>query len=779
MTQNQDLSNQLTEKLNLLIQKQQTISKEIEALRQEINDFKRSTAPRTTATISQSAEEPISNQPIATEASSTGKPKPKVERTSLRVPQFKTNLEKFIGENLINKIGIVITVIGVFIGAKYAIDHELISPVTRIALGYLMGTGLLFFAFKLKSKYLNYSAVLLSGAMTILYFITFIAYSFYNLFPQAIAFPIMVIVTVFTVLSAMKYDKQIIAHLGLVGAYAVPFLLSDSPDQTNILFGYMLIINLGILAISLKRYWKRLYFSAFLVSWGIYFLNFQVSPNPSEEIALFFPFLSGFFAIFYLAFLGYKVHHKEKFELADIILLLLNSFIFFGNGYILLDQNTDYQHLRGSFAIGNALIHAAVCFLIFKQKLVDKNLFYFILALALTFLTIAIPAQFEGNWITVFWTLEAIALFWIGRSRQAGFYELLSYLLMFIAFLSLASDWGKFYTNFFNRLSPISPLVPFLNIYFVSSLLVIIAFGNINLIYSSKRFPPPVLPKNDLLVLMPYLIPFLFLVVTYFTFRLEIAAAWNSYYVHAKALTTADEANSLRYVFRSDVIDFNTISGINYSLLFFVALAYTNLKKLQKSFLAYVCFLLLCVTLISFLTQGLSTIAQLRDSYLQPGLDDYFDRSIFKLLVRYISYGFVAIALIVLHKIIQPEYMRLKINLVFTFMLHLTILWMATSELVNWLEIASVSQSDKLGVSILWGLYSLLLIVLGIRRKNKYLRVGAMFLFGVTLLKLFFYDLTHLNTISKTIVFVSLGVLLLIISFLYNKFTYLISEEES
>ncbi|HSK12079.1 MAG TPA: hypothetical protein VK907_02635, partial [Phnomibacter sp.] len=42
------------------------------------------------------------------------------------------DLEKFIGEDLISKIGIVILVIGVGIGTKYAIDHDLISPLTRI-----------------------------------------------------------------------------------------------------------------------------------------------------------------------------------------------------------------------------------------------------------------------------------------------------------------------------------------------------------------------------------------------------------------------------------------------------------------------------------------------------------------------------------------------------------------------------------------------------------------------------------------------------------------------
>jgi hypothetical protein len=60
---------------------------------------------------------------------------------------------------------------------------------------------------------------------------------------------------------------------------------------------------------------------------------------------------------------------------------------------------------------------------------------------------------------------------------------------------------------------------------------------------------------------------------------------------------------------------------------------------------------------------------------------------------------------------------------------------------------------------------------------KRYLRIGAISLFGVTLLKLFVYDITNLDTISKTIVFVALGILLLIISFLYKKYKHLISDE--
>ena len=114
----------------------------------------------------------------------------------------------------------------------------------------------------------------------------------------------------------------------------------------------------------------------------------------------------------------------------------------------------------------------------------------------------------------------------------------------------------------------------------------------------------------------------------------------------------------------------------------------------------------------------------------------------------------------------------------FDFLLHAAILTVAANELINWMDLFMSEQSYKLGLSILFGVYALILISLGIWKKKKYLRIGAIVLFGATLVKLFIYDLTDLNTISKTIVFVSLGILLLVISFLYNKYKKLIFDHD-
>ena len=113
----------------------------------------------------------------------------------------------------------------------------------------------------------------------------------------------------------------------------------------------------------------------------------------------------------------------------------------------------------------------------------------------------------------------------------------------------------------------------------------------------------------------------------------------------------------------------------------------------------------------------------------------------------------------------------------FDILLHITILTVVSNELINWMDLYKPGQSYKLGLSILFGIYALFLVALGIRKKKTHLRIGAFVLFAATLLKLFLYDIAYLNTISKTIVFVSLGILLLISSFLYTKYRKQIFED--
>src|SRR5665647_533055 len=166
-----------------------------------------------------------------------------------------------------------------------------------------------------------------------MYFITYAAYSFYELIPQVATFMLMVVFTAFAVVAAINYNKQVIAHIGLVGAYAVPFLLSDGSGKVLILFSYMALINIGILSIAFKKHWKPLNFSAFGLTWLIFISWYVPNYMVSEHYALSLVFVSVFFATFYLIFLAGKFLRREKPERIDILFLLVNAGIFYILGY--------------------------------------------------------------------------------------------------------------------------------------------------------------------------------------------------------------------------------------------------------------------------------------------------------------------------------------------------------------------------------------------------------------------------------------------------------------
>jgi len=787
MASHQDKTEQLLQKLEILLKKQEEFSKEINDLRNEIEKLniedteqevareerKQKQAAANTdfshkkeeVTVTQEYDLPNQKQP----------PRKKTLKPFSRIPKVKSNLEKFIGENLINKIGIAITVLGVGIGAKYAIDHQLISPLTRILLGYLSGLILLGFAIRLKKRYGNFSAVLLSGSMAIMYFITYAAYTFYDLIPQAITFILMVIFTIFTVVAALRYNRQVIAHIGLVGAYAVPFLLSEETSNVAVLFSYTSIINIGILVIAFKKYWKPLYFASFGLTWFMYILWYASEYQTNEYFTLALIFVSIFFATFYLTFLAYKLFQNEKFKIDDIVVLLINSFFFYAIGYALLNDHQKGVHLLGLFTLCNAIVHFVVSLIISSRKLSDKNLYYFVSGLVLVFITIAIPVQLDGSWVTLLWAGEAALLFWIGRDKGAYTYERLSYVLMTLAFFSIIHDWSTVYGGYYPE-NPDSRVTPIFNINFLSSILFVAAFGFINILNFRKQQVTLLPHQKGLSKIMSFIIPAILLFTIYYAFRLEIANYWDQLYMDSGLTVNPDGQEHSNYYHNQDFWSYKSIWLINYSLLFVSLLAFVNIKKLKSPPLGLINVALIFIAIAAFLFQGLYELSELRENYLEQTLSQYYQRSFMNIWIRYVSFVFVTLALIACHKYIRQTFLQGDFRKAFDFLLHITVLWILSSELIHWMDIAQSSQSYKLGLSILWGIYSLLLIVLGIWKKTKHLRIGAILLFGVTLIKLFVYDISHLGTISKTIVFVSLGVLLLIISFLYNKYKHIISD---
>ena len=697
-------------------------------------------------------------------------PKPQTVSKKPSKPFIKVDFEKLVGENLISKIGILVLMIGVGIGTKYAIDHQLISPLMRIVLGYLVGFGLIGFALQSREKYSNLSAVLLSGGMGICYFITYFAYTLYQLLPQTITFALMVVFTLFTALAALKYNKVIIAQIGLVGAYAIPFLLSNDSGNPFILFSYIALINGGILFLAYQKAWKSLYVSAFCFTWLIFAAWFLDSYSTDKHFYLAFSFATLFWLTFYAIFLSYYQKDQEKPNQTDFFFLVIGALVYFAFGYGILWDNNQTRDYVGLFTVLNGAVHFGVAAYL-RQSAKDSRLFYVLMGLVLFFITIAIPVQLRGNWITIFWMAEAALLFGLGRFKNLRIYEKSAHWIMFIAVLSLAFQWNTKYFNYYNDF-PYGWVEPILNPIFLTGLFSALAFGV--LVYVQFSTKTTLKSENRFFT---YFIPIGFIGILYTIFYLEIANYWHQYFVASERYNVS---KSIYFLQNYDLLLKRDIWLIIYSAIFVSLAAFVNAYSLKSIKIGnIVAFAAICVFAFFFLT-GLPNSQVLQHNYLS--LSPTYPATTMHIYIRYILYASIAILCYALYQNVKRRFIasdRLKVNMVFECFAYFLLLTVLSVELMMAEQFYGLKSASRWGLTILWSIYGLALLILGIWKQKRYLRLGAIALFAVALLKLFLFDTTNLDTISKTILFVSIGVFLLLVSFLYNKYSTLIFGEDN
>ncbi|HEX4957222.1 MAG TPA: DUF2339 domain-containing protein [Lacibacter sp.] len=349
-------------------------------------------------------------------------------------PSF--SLEQFIGLKLLNLIGIIVLLIGVVIGVKFAIDKNLISPFVRIVLAYIAG-GLLFgLSVYLREKYEAFSAILFSGAMAAFYFTTYGAFDFYSLLSQPVAFAMMVLLTVFTVYTSLKYNRQEIAVLALVGAYAIPFLVGGKSGNAVALFSYIFLINCGILFISFRKDWEWLKSLALGFSY-IILLSWQMIRYETNEwfgVALGFPIL--LFIQFTFTICAFRLLRKKEPDTIDYLLLsFLSTFSYICTMIAFKDETETLVYAR--ITLLAALVHGLLAWLATIVFSNSKIISRFYLTIAVLLLIIYVPIQFDGITISFVWIAGAIALFAAGLIRKIRLLRILSMVLFGVTLLKL------------------------------------------------------------------------------------------------------------------------------------------------------------------------------------------------------------------------------------------------------------------------------------------------------------------------------------------------------
>ena len=174
-------------------------------------------------------------------------------------PRF--NWEQFMGAKLFAWLGGFALFLGVAYFIKYSFERNLIPPEVRVALGFLTGIGLLIAGVVLRRKaYAVTSQTFCATGVVVLYAVTFACRSLYHFafFGVIPTFLLMGLITITACLLAVRLDALVVAILGMLGGFLTPALLSTGQDNPLGLFGYIAVLDIGIMAVALARRWAFL-----------------------------------------------------------------------------------------------------------------------------------------------------------------------------------------------------------------------------------------------------------------------------------------------------------------------------------------------------------------------------------------------------------------------------------------------------------------------------------------------------------------------------------------
>jgi uncharacterized membrane protein len=321
-------------------------------------------------------QKPIVYQPMEVVNQSAPKKTKKPAEPSFM--ERNPDLEKFIGENLLSKIGIIIFVTGMGFLVKLGIDSNVITEGMRVAIGVLIGGGLIGLGHNLRKSFEKFSSILIGGALSVLYFTIALAFHEYHLIPQTAAFFIMVFITAFAVLLSISYDRKILSILALIGGFCTPFFVSIGDGNLFAMLGYILILDIGMLALVYFKKWNVINYLTYAFTY-ILFSGMFISEMYNDESAStgeMFGFLAAFYLIFFLMTIIYNVVNNVKFKSAEIGMLLSNSALYFGFGLAIIGDFSDGLY-NGLFTGLVAVFNFAFTYVLFQRKNIDKNLLYY------------------------------------------------------------------------------------------------------------------------------------------------------------------------------------------------------------------------------------------------------------------------------------------------------------------------------------------------------------------------------------------------------------------
>jgi len=693
--------------------------------------------------------EPLLGKAYEPERAKYTRPKPEKSKS--------IDLEKYIGENVVNKIGIGILVIGIGFFVKYSIDRGWINETFRTLIGLLCGSLLIGLAHRLRKTYKAFSSVLIGGGLAVYYLTIAIAFHQYQLFSQPVAFGIMIAITIFAVVLSLRYDRQEIAILAIVGGFGTPLFLDTGHGNYVVLFSYLLILNVGMLVLGSLRKWPLLNILCYMftaITYIAWYENFDFYQHNVVYVGA-LAFASAFYLVFFLMNIIYNIRQTKRFLAFDYTILLSNSFLYYWLGMSILGKIGDgrYQGLFTGLLAGFNLLF--VLFL-HKNKSADKNFVSLLIALSVSFVALLGPVQLHGNYITMYWAAQAAILLWLSNRTWIRQLMIASIIINILMLLSLLLNWNDNYS--INGNYTYHPFKIILNEAFITGCFALLCTG-----VSIKLQERENKPNWPGLILPHYgtVLSFIFVALLYMVPLLELL------HINALYITEPSEQNMIISLY-----NFIFIGGL---------MVYATRNKNQyveqaTTLEAFIALLMYMEVYQHFAHDFKDVLLHGHAFHILPFYGIHLP---VMLLLGFVLYRFR-------HKALEYTMVHTQLKALVYWFVSFVIVFMASNEIYNLAALFFIGDDmsshrldehvTKIGLPIIWGACAFLFMRAGMVQKNRTLRIISLTLLLVTVVKLFTNDISNASEIGKIIAFICLGIVLLVISFMYQRIKKLIFE---
>lgn len=646
-------------------------------------------------------------------------------------------------ENLLSKIGIITLVLGIAFFVKYAIDKDWINEVGRVAIGVLTGGAMIGIAHKLRKNYNLFAALLVGGGISALYIAITLAFREYHLLSQPLSFGILVAITLFSVILSLVYDRKELALFSLLGGYASPLMISTGEGNYIVLFSFILILNTGMLIISMRKKWNMIGIVSFVCTFLFYWVWLFASFKNQYTGAVTFVVL--FFVQFYLLALFDHLLSGRKISPFQVAMILANNLSVFAALIMIFDE-TQWK-VRGIITISVALVNAVVMIILFRNIRVDKRLIFLIIAIVLSFVSLAVPMQLNGHVITMFWAAEIVILLWMWWKTGIKIFYAGFILISILTLVSYLMDVWYIYT------SPTDNLPVIFNRIFITGLVVISAFTASRMMFARMENSAQAVAGQSILhryftltvIAVSFLAPFM-----------EIGYQFGYGELHIRPFTLMTLAV--------------------YTTIYAAVLAVVYRKELPKATWRPAAF---GAFVVAYLLIALPIIVDLREIVFNTGLH----KTLF--LLHYVSLP--ALAVIFYLIITSMRQLSKKIYVFSGWALVVSAVVVLSVELdctVAQFFATPATYNDLLydvhtiGYPILWGVLAMALMIWGLKAREVLLRQISLVFFSFIILKFYVSDIWLMSQTGRIISFVVLGVILLLVSFLMQKIKDLIKDDD-